>query len=435
MKTRILYLYILISVYKKSDSINPKETYKHSWQYITLKRIFDGYVKQEPPPPSERPTDVFIGINVNSFYSISEQSMDYSVILYLRQQWLEPRLKFPSPDGILHQMKLPDDYGKELWVPDIFFRNEKHASYHDVTVPNRLLRINSNGSVWYTIKISATLSCPMNLESYPLDIQRCPMMFESFGYTKDTMDLKWLDNAVDIDKDLELPQFKLLEEIQTDCSQNYTAGSFPCLSITFVLRRDIGFFIIQVYVPSMLIVILSWVSFWINIDASPARVSLGLLTVLTTTTMSGGARESLPRVSYIKAIDVWMIMCLLFVFASLIEYAIVNVVARRQIKAKPVKEERMRHRGLTNNLQLLSGESPNLTGLIRRYLKVKSTREDEGDRSETYLKTYDQELSKRRARTIDKISRKFFPLAFLVFNIIYWLIYATGVKSTDEPAT
>ena len=113
------------------------------------------------------------------------------------------------------------------------------------------------------------------------------------------------------------------------------AGAFPCLSLRFVLRRDIGYFLIQVYVPTILIVILSWVSFWINIDASPARVSLGLLTVLTTTTMSGAARESLPRVSYIKAIDVWMIMCLVFVFASLIEYAVVNVVARHQVKLKP----------------------------------------------------------------------------------------------------
>lgn len=96
--------------------------------------------------------------------------------------------------------------------------------------------------------------------------------------------------------------------------------------------------------------ILSWVSFWINIDASPARVSLGLLTVLTTTTMSGGARESLPRVSYIKAIDVWMIMCLIFVFASLIEYAVVNVVARRQVKSKsPVVSYRTAHNRLNQN--------------------------------------------------------------------------------------
>ena len=115
-------------------------------------------------------------------------------------------------------------------------------------------------------------------------------------------------------------------------------GAYPCLKIEFILRRDIGYFLIQVYVPSMLIVILSWVSFWISVDASPARVSIGLLTVLTTTTMSSGARASLPRVSYIKAIDVWMIVCLVFVFTSLIEYAIVNVLARRT--TRPSKHRR-----------------------------------------------------------------------------------------------
>lgn len=113
------------------------------------------------------------------------------------------------------------------------------------------------------------------------------------------------------------------------------SGSFPCLEIRFILRRDIGYFLIQVYVPSVLIVILSWVSFWINVEGSPARVSLGLLTVLTTTTMSAGARASLPRVSYIKAIDVWMIVCLIFVFASLIEYAVVNVLSRKIPRPPP----------------------------------------------------------------------------------------------------
>lgn len=116
------------------------------------------------------------------------------------------------------------------------------------------------------------------------------------------------------------------------------SGAYPCLEFRFHLQRDIGYFLIQVYVPSILIVILSWVSFWINVDASPARVSIGLLTVLTTTTMSSGARATLPRVSYIKAIDVWMIICLLFVFLSLIEYAVVNVLARRP--ARPAKQPR-----------------------------------------------------------------------------------------------
>ena len=110
----------------------------------------------------------------------------------------------------------------------------------------------------------------------------------------------------------------------------FFTGAFPCLEIRFILQRDIGFFLIQVYVPSMLIVILSWVSFWINVEASPARVSIGLLTVLTTTTQSTGVNAALPRVSYIKAVDVWMSMCLIFVFAALLEYAVVNVLSRKK---------------------------------------------------------------------------------------------------------
>lgn len=91
---------------------------------------------------------------------------------------------------------------------------------------------------------------------------------------------------------------------------------------------------IQFYIPSILLVILSWVSFWISVDAVVARVSIGLLTVLNLVTQSTGSRNQLPKVSYIKAIDVWMTACLVFAFASLIEFAIVNVWSRTEARQK-----------------------------------------------------------------------------------------------------
>lgn len=102
--------------------------------------------------------------------------------------------------------------------------------------------------------------------------------------------------------------------------------NFSCVQMNIKLNRRYGYYILQTYIPSCLIVILSWVSFWISIDATPARISLGLLTVLTMTTQS----TSLPQMYYFKAIDIWMVTCLCFVFAALIEFAYVNVLARVQ---------------------------------------------------------------------------------------------------------
>ncbi len=52
-------------------------------------------------------------------------------------------------------------------------------------------------------------------------------------------------------------------------------GIYQRLSLSFILQRNIGYFLFQTYLPSILIVMLSWVSFWINHEATSARVALG----------------------------------------------------------------------------------------------------------------------------------------------------------------
>lgn len=114
-------------------------------------------------------------------------------------------------------------------------------------------------------------------------------------------------------------------------SVNYT-----CIGLDIHLERNIGYYLTQTYVPCVLVVILSWVNFWLSIDAVPARISLGLLTVLTMTTQSSAAVRGLTVVSYVKAMDVWIFACLFFVFAGLLEFAWVNVSNRVESRRKSV---------------------------------------------------------------------------------------------------
>jgi hypothetical protein len=111
---------------------------------------------------------------------------------------------------------------------------------------------------------------------------------------------------------------------------------FSCLEARLFFRRNHGYYMSQVFIPSMLIVILSWLSFWIHIQAVPARVSLGVICVLTMTTQSSGIRNSLPLVSYTKAIDIWMAFGQLLVFAALLEYAYINIQIRKHNRQRKV---------------------------------------------------------------------------------------------------
>lgn len=144
---------------------------------------------------------------------------------------------------------------------------------------------------------------------------------------------EWLENgAVQVSDGLTLPQFIMREEKELGyCTKHYNTGQrkhttvfcsyfthnvspglvaevlsfccwtgkFTCIEVKFHLERQMGYYLIQMYIPSLLIVILSWVSFWINMDAAPARVALGITTVLTMTTQSSGSRASLPKVTLV----------------------------------------------------------------------------------------------------------------------------------------
>ena len=92
-------------------------------------------------------------------------------------------------------------------------------------------------------------------------------------------------------------------------SRYQMTGSFSKLIATFTLEREFAHFILEIYIPCILFVISSWTSFWVEIPAAPARVTLGITTMLTLVTSAKTARDKLPKVSYIHALDIWLLMC------------------------------------------------------------------------------------------------------------------------------
>ncbi|XP_008933713.1 PREDICTED: glycine receptor subunit alpha-4-like [Merops nubicus] len=415
-----------------------------------------GYDSRIRPNFKGPPVNVTCNIFINSFGSVTETTMDYRVNIFVRQQWNDPRLAYHEyPDDSLD---LDPSMLDSIWKPDLFFANEKGANFHEVTTDNKLLRIFKNGNVLYSIRLTLILSCPMDLKNFPMDIQTCTMQLESFGYTMNDLIFEWLEEqeAVQVAEGLTLPQFILRDEKDLGyCTKYYNTGKFTCIEVKFHLERQMGYYLIQMYIPSLLIVILSWVSFWINMDAAPARVGLGITTVLTMTTQSAGSRASLPKVSYVKAIDIWMAVCLLFVFAALLEYAAVNFVSRQHKEFMHLRRRRRRQRmgrsSGTASLESLQQPSGRRSGehTYATLVRLSSSRgwghclrvrdgagEGPSICSPAPVRVLLREAESLRghyagrAKRIDTLSRAVFPFTFLVFNIFYWVVYKV-LRSED----
>ncbi|XP_068581401.1 gamma-aminobutyric acid receptor subunit beta-3 isoform X2 [Cebidichthys violaceus] len=319
----VLSLPLLVAVMCCAQSVN--EPGNMSSVKVTVDRLLKGYDIRLRPDFGGKPVAVGMSLDVASIDSVSEVNMDYTLTMYFQQYWRDKRLAYT---GIPLNLTLDNRVADQLWVPDTYFLNDKKSFVHGVTVKNRMIRLHPDGTVLYGLRITTTAACMMDLRRYPLDEQNCTLEIESYGYTTDDIEFYWKggDSAVTGVTRIELPQFSIMDYKLVSRNVVFSTGAYPRLSLSFKLKRNIGYFILQTYMPSILITILSWVSFWINYDASAARVALGITTVLTMTTINTHLRETLPKIPYVKAIDMYLMGCFVFVFLALLEYAFVNYI-------------------------------------------------------------------------------------------------------------
>ena len=82
------------------------------------------------------------------------------------------------------------------------------------------------------------------------------------------------------------------------------------------------------FVPGLILVTSSFVTFWIEWNAEPARVMLGVTTMLNFFTTSNKFRSKLPVVSNLTAMNMWDGVCMFFIYASFLEFIVVNYLCR-----------------------------------------------------------------------------------------------------------
>nr|XP_060620955.1 gamma-aminobutyric acid receptor subunit alpha-6 isoform X2 [Anolis sagrei ordinatus] len=421
-----------------------------------LDKLLDGYDNRLRPGFGGRGTpgavtEVKTDIYVTSFGPVSDVEMEYTMDVFFRQTWVDERLKFGGPTEIL---RLNNLMVSKIWTPDTFFRNGKKSIAHNMTTPNKLFRIMQNGTILYTMRLTINADCPMRLVNFPMDGHACPLKFGSYAYPKSEIIYTWKKGplySVEIPQESSsLLQYDLIGQTVSSETIKSNTGEYVIMTVYFHLQRKMGYFMIQIYTPCIMTVILSQVSFWINKESVPARTVFGITTVLTMTTLSISARHSLPKVSYATAMDWFIAVCFAFVFSALIEFAAVNYFTNLQTQRAMRKAARAAALAAALSAATVPAEdeivshSDSNCNLKKRMNSMTSQTDQSPETSIlSNSASQGQQISAPSPPSppppppeiggtskIDQYSRILFPVAFAGFNLVYWVVYLS--KDTME---
>ncbi|XP_028025805.1 glutamate-gated chloride channel isoform X22 [Bombyx mandarina] len=420
-------------------------------------------------PPVDGVLTVNVSVLLLSLASPDESSLKYEVEFLLQQQWYDPRLRYSNQSHYDYLNAI--HHHEDIWLPDTYFimhGDFKEYSEHsrDPIIPMHFaLRIYRNGTINYLMRRHLILSCQGRLNIFPFDDPLCSFALESISYEQSAITYVWKNDEDTLRKSPSLTTLNAYliqnqtipcpikaswraegnslyeedEELTCNlCQRRFEEqGNYSCLKVDLIFTRDRAFYFTTVFIPGIILVTSSFITFWLEWNAVPARSMIGVTTMLNFFTTSNGFRSTLPVVSNLTAMNVWDGVCMCFIYASLLEFVCVNYVGRKRPLhnvvyrpgENPVTQRLpavLSRIGIILASPLPKRESTGAADLV----SCTACTGPPGSCTHTANNGGVSEVRKKEpphpirvAKTIDVIARITFPTAYAVFLIFFFIHY------------
>ncbi|XP_068674434.1 gamma-aminobutyric acid receptor subunit gamma-2-like [Montipora foliosa] len=190
-------------------------------------------------------------------------------------------------------------------------------------------------------------------------------------------------------------------------------GNYTTFKVTFSLQRHVGYYVIQVYLPCIFLVMLSWIVFWTNPENGGDRLTVGITCILTIVFLLGYVNAMLPKdtssESSLNNMDLTVRR----------NSEIVRITSSDSCVGVKRKEK----------VQVLPLTKKNMTEDVKPEVEPRSPDKNicfENPR-EKATSTFTSGSGRSQAVKIDFACRILFPLAFALYNTLYWYIYLNGI--------
>lgn len=291
---------------------------------VNAPEVLTGQAEADGRQVAREPIEVGIGLVLEQIIEVNQQSEFFTTVVNLRLQWTDPSLAF-NPEDCHCDFKIysEEQFNEFLstanskW-PDFSFKNQQGNRW----IQNRNAIVFHDGSAVYSEQFTTDFQVDFDFRQYPFDTQEFIIRIDSI-LPEEFYRYANLEQVSSIGENTGEDEF-ILEDLSVEISQIPTSnGIVSSYIFSFEAPRHLSYYIFRIFVPILLIILISWVTFFLKNYTH--RIEVASANLLLFIAFSFSLADNYPRLGYLTFLDA--VMAIMFIINALV--IIYNVWLRR----------------------------------------------------------------------------------------------------------